>query len=333
MLGIKHSRSIRGSRLYWGALALVFVSLAVLAGVWASVSNAAPTVSTDKPHYFSNETVTITGAGFAGSTVYAVVVVRPDSSIVKGDGTFTAGCDTVLTDGSGGFVYYYQLDGIEGSYEVRVHSLLLGRLRATVKAVGGRLPACSAPAFAQKVREDLPDGLRAALEPLLETVAEYTGRVRAYDRAIERLATERYPETGALRQVPGGGGLTALMFVLTLEDAGRFEKSRQVGAYLGLVPRQRESGESKPQLHITRAGDLYLRKLLVQCAHYIMGPFGPATALRRFGERLAGSGNGARKKRALVAVARKLAVLLHRLWVSGEVYEPWHGCKEGAMVA
>jgi len=216
---------------------------------------------------------------------------------------------------------------------VEARTATINHVRATVKAVGGRLPSCSAAAFAEKVREELPEGLRAALGPLLETVAEQTVRIRAYDRAVERLAQERYPETGALRQVPGVGTLTALTYVLTLEDRGRFAKSRQVGAYLGLVPRQRESGESKPQLHITRAGDVYLRKLLVQCAHYIMGPFGPATALRRFGERLAGSGNGARKKRALVAVARKLAVLLHRLWVTGEVYEPWHGCKEETMAA
>ncbi len=141
------------------------------------------------------------------------------------------------------------------------------------------------------------------------------------DREVERLCQERYQETGGLRQISGVGPLTALAFVLTLEDPHRFAKSRDVGAYLGLRPRQRDSGGHRPQLRITKAGDALVRRLLVMAAHYILGPFGPDTDLRRFGLRLAERGGKAAKKRAAVAVARKLAVLLHRLWITGEVYQ------------
>ena len=115
------------------------------------------------------------------------------------------------------------------------------------------------------------------------------------------------------------GPITALTFVLTIEDPGRFPQNREVGAYLGLVPRQRESGERAPQLRISKSGDAGLRRLLVQAAHYILGPFGPDTDLRRWAERYAGTGARNAKKRAVVAVARRLAVLLLALWKTGEV--------------
>ena len=118
------------------------------------------------------------------------------------------------------------------------------------------------------------------------------------------------------------GPITALTFVLTIEDPGRFPKNREVAAYLGLVPRQRDSGKRQPQLGISRSGDPGLRRLLVQAAHYILGAFGPDTDLHRWGERYAGTGAGNAKKRAIVAVARRLAVLLLALWKTGEVYEP-----------
>src|ERR1035437_9476712 len=135
-------------------------------------------------------------------------------------------------------------------------------------------------------------------------------------------AQTRYPQTALLTQVSGVWTLTAMAFVLTIEDPQRFARSRDVGCYLGLRPKQQDSGERSPQLRITKAGDSYLRKMLVSCAHYIIGPFGPDTDLRRWGLKLCERGGKNAKKRAVVAVARKLAVLLHRLWVTGEVYEP-----------
>jgi transposase len=110
--------------------------------------------------------------------------------------------------------------------------------------------------------------------------------------------------------------------VLTLEDPYRFAKSRSVGAYLGLVPARDQSGDSDPQRRISKEGDEMLRKLLVGSAHYILGPFGSDSDLRRHGEKIASRGAKNAKKRAVVAVARKLSVLLHRLWMTAELYEP-----------
>ena len=125
-----------------------------------------------------------------------------------------------------------------------------------------------------------------------------------------------------MRQVEGIGPLTALTFVLTIEDPLRFEKSRSVGTYLGLVPARGQSGERDPQKRISKEGDEMLRKLLVGSAHYILGPFGSDSDLRRHGEKIASRGGKNSKKRAAVAVARKLSVLLHSLWVSGALYDP-----------
>lgn len=205
---------------------------------------------------------------------------------------------------------------------VGVRTALINHARGAVKAVGARLPRCSAPSFAKKVAEHVPDELGVALAPVLETIAELTARIRAYDREIERLCIDHYPETERLRQVAGVGPLTALAYVLVLEDPNRFARSRAVGAYLGLRPKRADSGQARPQLRISKGGDELLRKLLVQSAHYVVGPFGPDTDLRRWGQRLGARGGKNAKKRAVVAVARKLAVLLHRLWMSGEPYEP-----------
>jgi len=158
----------------------------------------------------------------------------------------------------------------------------------------------------------------------LEQIASLTERIRDYDRKLEAISLEHYPETKLLRQVEGVGPLTALTFVLTLEDPQRFERSRSVGAYLGLVPATDRSGERDPQRRISKEGDEMLRKLLVSGAHYVLGPFGSDSDLRRHGEKIASRGGKNSKKRAAVAVARKLAVLLHRLWVSGEIYDPLH---------
>jgi transposase len=123
------------------------------------------------------------------------------------------------------------------------------------------------------------------------------------------------------------GPITALCFVMTLDDPDRFKKSRDVGAYLGLTPARSQSGEVDPQMHISKHGDVMLRRLLVSCAQVVMKRNAPDCALKRFGTRLASRGDKAAKKKAIVALARKLAVLMHRLWVTGEVYEPKRGCK------
>jgi transposase len=206
---------------------------------------------------------------------------------------------------------------------VRARTRLINSARSMVKAAGGRLLRCSAESFHYKVHDDLPELLKPALEPMLEAIAGLTEQIRASEKQLKKLADERYPETRILRQIKGVGPLTSLGFVLTLEEPQRFSKSRSAGAFLGLTPRQYDSGESQPQLRITKAGDPFLRRLVVQSAQYMLGPFGEACDLRRWGLKLAGSGkNKIRRNKAVVAVARKLAVLLHRLWLTGEVYEP-----------
>jgi transposase len=205
---------------------------------------------------------------------------------------------------------------------VAARTELINATRGLVKSMGARLPKCSSPSFAQKVEEAVPAQVREALLPLVRMTAALSDCINGYDEKIEKLASEKYGHTALLRQVKGVGPITALAYVLTLENPERFVKSRDVGPYLGLVPKQEDSGESQPQLGISKSGDTMLRKLLVGSAHYILGPFGPDTDLRRYGLRLCERGGKNAKKRAAVAVARKLAVLLHCLWVSGEVYEP-----------
>jgi transposase len=199
---------------------------------------------------------------------------------------------------------------------------LVNHVRGAVKSFGGRLPKCPARTFHKRASEHIPEALRPALEPILEQIASLTERIRQYDRKLETICQEHYPQTQLLRQVEGIGPLTALTFVLTLEDPHRFEKSRSVGAYLGLVPATEKSGESDPQKRISKEGDEMLRKLLVGSAHYILGPFGSDSDLRRHGQKIAARGGKNAKKRAAVAVARKLCVLLHRLWVTRELYDP-----------
>jgi len=205
---------------------------------------------------------------------------------------------------------------------VAARTELINATRGLVKSMGSRLPKCSSPSFAQKVEETVPVELRDALLPLVRMAAALSDCIQGYDEKIEKLGREKYEHTALLRQVKGVGPITSLAYVLTLENPQRFVKSRDVGPYLGLVPKQEDSGESQPQLGISKAGDTMMRRLLVGSAHYILGPFGPDTDLRRYGLRLCERGGKNAKKRAAVAVARKLAVLLHCLWVSGEVYEP-----------
>jgi transposase len=206
---------------------------------------------------------------------------------------------------------------------VRARASLISHVRGLVKALGGRLPSCSAESFATKAQAAVPEDLAPALLPLLAQLAEMNTTIRAYDKQVLELLRTRYRQADELRrQIRGVGPITALAFVLALGDPRRFAKSRQVGAYFGLVPAQRDSSESTPQLGISKEGNPYVRRLLVQCAQYILGPFGQDSDLRRFGQRIAGSGSKSAKKRAIIAVARKLSVVLHHLLVTQQAYQP-----------
>jgi transposase len=213
---------------------------------------------------------------------------------------------------------------------VRTRTALVTQARGLAKSLGQRLPRCDAHQFARRMADVADRDFFPGLEILVSMVAEVTRRITALDARIDAVSRERYPETARLRQITGVGPITALTFVLTIEDPARFQKSRSVGAYLGLRPKRHQSGTSAAELHISKAGDPYLRRTLVQAAQYILGHYGPDTALRRFGLRVKARGGRAAHKRAAVAVARKLAVLLHRLWVTGETYEPLRGVSDRA---
>jgi len=205
---------------------------------------------------------------------------------------------------------------------VESRTKLISCVRGLVKSMGTRVSKCSSVGFAEKAATEISGEVGETVQPLLRLVATLSDEIKILDQRIDKLADEKYMHTQLLRQVNGVGPVTSLAYVLTLETPLRFARSRDVGPYLGLVPKQEDSGDIQPQLGISKAGDRMLRKLMVGSAHYILGPFGPDTDLRRFGMRLCERGGKNAKKRATVAVARKLAVLLHRLWVSGEVYEP-----------
>ena len=210
---------------------------------------------------------------------------------------------------------------------VRARTALVNTARGLAKSYGERLRGCNVGNMNPEKAEGLSPELQAALEPLLKAIESLSERIAEYNQRIEQLAQKSYPQVALLKQVKGVGTLIALTFVLTLEDPHRFRKSRDVGCYLGLQPGRRNSGQSQPQMHISKEGDPYLRTLLVQGAQHILGPFGVDCDLRRWGLKLAERGGKSGKKRAIVATARKLAVLLHHLWVSGEVYEPLHNSR------
>lgn len=206
---------------------------------------------------------------------------------------------------------------------VRARVALINSVRFTLKSLGYTVRNPSSERFHKVVEEGLPESLRQMIAPSVQVLAELTTRIKVLEREINSLAQRKYPQSVQLQQIPGVGPITALYFVLKIEDPSRFEKVRDVGAYAGLCPGRDQSGESDPQLRISKCGDAYLRRLLVSAAQYILGPFGPESALRQYGLALAAEGTAQAKKRATVAVARKLAVLLLSLWKSQRPYQPF----------
>lgn len=206
---------------------------------------------------------------------------------------------------------------------VRCRTKVVNQVRGLVKSFGLRLPSCEAAGFHRRVVKEIPESLKPAVDPLLKALEAIGEQIKKFDETIKEMA-KRYPDVEIVSQVSGVGVLTAMVFLLTLEDKTRFKKSRQVGAFLGLRPRQDQSGDTDKQLSITKAGDPFLRRLLVGSANYILGPFGEDSELRQWGLKLAGpkGTSGRARARAKVAVARKLGVLMHRLWVTGENYQP-----------
>jgi transposase len=206
---------------------------------------------------------------------------------------------------------------------VRARVAVINSVRFTLKSLGYTVGNPSSERFHKVVTATLPPGLCQMIAPSVQALAELSVRIKVLESEIRTLAQSKYPQAAQLQQIPGVGPLTALYFVLKIEDPNRFRKVRDVGAYAGLCPGRDQSGESDPQLRISKRGDAYLRRLLVSAAQYILGPFGPESALRSYGLKLAREGTARARKRATVAVARKLAVLLLSLWKSQGSYQPF----------
>jgi transposase len=206
---------------------------------------------------------------------------------------------------------------------VRQRVNIISTIRFSLKSLGIRLSGCSTSAFASRCRHQLEgSAVLSAVETSLKALDELSTQIKELDKQIIETAKERYSQTQLLEQVPGVGPLTSLSYVLTIGDPDRFKDPRDVGAYLGLVPRRDQSGTTDKQLPISKTGNRELRRLLVQCAQYILGHFGPDCDLRRHGLMLAAKGGKAAKRKAVIAIARKLAVLLLVLWKTGQPYQP-----------
>jgi transposase len=206
---------------------------------------------------------------------------------------------------------------------VRARVAVINSVRFTLKSLGYTVRNPSSERFHKVAMEGLPAALCQMIAPNVAALEELTARIKALEAQINSLARSKYPQAMQLQQIPGVGPITALYFVLKIEDPTRFQNVRDVGAYAGLCPKRDQSGKSDPQLRISKCGDAYLRRLLVSAAQYILGPFGPQSALRAYGLMLAEDGTARAKKRAVVAVARKLAVLLLSLWKHQRPYQPF----------
>jgi transposase len=204
---------------------------------------------------------------------------------------------------------------------VSTRTKLVNHVRGLLKQFGVRIEKCSTTAFASRAAEAIPRELEPALQPVLQALEKVTEQIAVHDRRVDQLL-ESNPTATRLAEIDGVGPITGLAYALTIEDPAKFKKSRLVGAFIGLVPAKDQSGESDPQKHISKTGNPFLRRLLVQCAHRVLGTFGPECDLRRWGMSLCARGGPAAKKRAIVAVARKLAVVMHRVWVTGQPYDP-----------
>lgn len=198
---------------------------------------------------------------------------------------------------------------------------LISHVRFTLKSLGYRVSNPSTARFHKVVLEEVPAEWSHVVAPLVEVLKTISEQIKDLDATISR-AAERHPVAKRLQQIAGVGPVTALYFVHKIEDPSRFARTREVGAYIGLCPKRDQSGGCEKQLRITRTGAPYLRRLLVNAAQSLLGRFGRDCALREFGLRLSERGGPRAKKKAVVAVSRKLSVLMLTLWKSGEDFEP-----------
>ncbi len=206
---------------------------------------------------------------------------------------------------------------------VRQRTHICATVRGVIKSMGLRIPASSTESLHLNAGKFLAEhpALEPAITPALKSLESLTEQIKVYEKEIQKSAREHHPQAVKFQQIPSIGPITSMAFVLSIEDPHRFKDPRDVGAYLGLVPRRDQSGGTDKQLPISKAGNRYLRQLLVQCSQYLLGHFGPDCALREQGLKLAGKGGRAAKKKAVIAIARKLAVMMIAMWQKGGDYQ------------
>jgi len=202
----------------------------------------------------------------------------------------------------------------------------LNTARGLLRSFGYRLPGQRPQRLARALaRGAVPEELCALVAPLVLTALELDERIAALDEEV-RHAGEAFEVVTRFLDVPGVGPLVALAYVLCIEDPTRFRSSRDIPSFLGLRPRMRESADRSHFGRITRHGDGEMRRLLVQAAHACLRSR-QDTDLKTWAEGLA---KRVGKKKAVVALARKLAIVLHRMWLTGESYQPLRTRREAA---
>jgi len=198
---------------------------------------------------------------------------------------------------------------------IKSHHAMVNQMRGLLKLFGLRMGKVTTPGKRAERLEALyaqKSELRVILAPLVATLTALEAQISSSSRSLKARA-EADPVCQRLMSVPGVGPIVALSFKSTIEDPGRFDHGQDAGAYAGLTPRRFQSGEHDAKGHISRAGDPMLRSALYEAANNLLSRVKRPSPLQTWGKALATS-KGA--KRARVAVARKLAVLLHRLWQS-----------------
>lgn len=202
---------------------------------------------------------------------------------------------------------------------VDIRTKLKNSTRGFLKAYGIRLGAISHQKFAEAVRksiESCQEGVRAAIEGLLRSYEEVCRNIENTEKELEKLC-KKDPVIALFESIPGIGTITSLTYKAVIDDPYRFKNPRDIGAYLGLTPNQYSSGDSTRQGRISKCGSSELRALLVECATVILTRTKVWTKLKVWGLKIMKRSG---LKKAAAAVARKLAIIMLRMWQEGKPF-------------
>ena len=211
-------------------------------------------------------------------------------------------------------VYQQMLRYHRGRNElVCVRTKLISQLRGFAKSMGCRIDDCSTERFHKIDKSMWPTELESVGWPILDVIEVVNLKIKAFEKAIRDLSeTPEFKDmVGRVRTVYGVGEIGSTAFIAIIGgDPARFDRSRDIGAYLGLIPKQDQSGDKDKQLHITHAGSSLIRTVLVECAGVALQSNAKETDIKLKGLRIAMNGGGIAKKKARTAVARSLAVTM-----------------------